>query len=87
MIHHNARVVADIVLPDGRVLNKELVRSGNPWWYSQYDRNDAERQTLEAHAREARLGLWSASNPLPPWEWRKLAKATPQPKQARSRRC
>ena len=65
------RMVADIVLPDGRMLNKELVRSGDAWWYSQYDRNDAELQILEAHAREARLGLWAASNPMPPWEWRK----------------
>jgi endonuclease YncB( thermonuclease family) len=80
------RMVADIVLPDGRVLNKELMRSGNAWWYSQYDRNDAELRTLEARARETRLGLWSASNPLPPWEWRKLDKARPKTKHARSRR-
>ena len=27
--------------------------------------------------REARLGLWAASNPLPPWEWRKAVHAAP----------
>ena len=43
-------MVADIVLPDGRVLNKELVRSGNAWWFQQYDRNDADLQALEADA-------------------------------------
>lgn len=80
------RMVADIVLPDGRMLNKELVRSGNAWWYSQYDRDDAELKALEADAREHHTGLWSASNPLPPWEWRKLSKPAPQPKQARSKR-
>jgi len=69
------RVVADIVLPDGRVLNKELVRSGNAWWYWKYDRADTELEALEAHAREVRLGLWAASNPLPPWEWRKAGHA------------
>jgi endonuclease YncB( thermonuclease family) len=79
-------MVADIVLPDGRMLNKELVRSGNAWWYSQYDRDDAGLKVLEADAREQHKGLWAASNPMPPWEWRKLAKATPQPKQARSKR-
>jgi micrococcal nuclease len=51
------RIVADIVLPDGRMLNKELVRSGSAWWYSKYDRADTELEALEAHAREVRLGL------------------------------
>ena len=49
-------------------------------------RCDADLQALEADARERHRGLWSASNPLPPWEWRKLAKATPKTKQPRSRR-
>lgn len=35
------RMVADVVLPDSRVLNKELEHSGNAWWYSQCDRDDA----------------------------------------------
>ena len=26
---------------------------------------------FKAHVREARLGLWAAPNPLPPWEWHK----------------
>jgi len=78
------RMVADIVLADGRVLNKELVRSGNAWWYSQYDRNDAELAALEAHAREARLGLWAAPNPLLPWEWRKVGYPASQPASRRS---
>jgi hypothetical protein len=43
-------MVADVVLPDGRVLNRELVRSGNARWYWKYDRADAETKALEAHA-------------------------------------
>lgn len=78
------RTVADIVLPDGRVLSKELVRSGNAWWYVKYDRSDADLQALETHAREARLGLWAASNPLPPWEWRKAGHTTPHRDSRRS---
>ena len=66
------------------MLNKELVRSGNAWWYSHYDRNDAELEALEAHAREARLGLWAAPNPLPPWEGRKAGHPTSQPASRRS---
>jgi endonuclease YncB( thermonuclease family) len=67
-------MVADIVLPDGTVLNKELVRAGYAWWYSRYDPGDAEMQTLEADARQHHRGLWAVSNPLPPWEWRKRGK-------------
>ena len=78
------RIVADIVLSDGRMLNQELVRSGNAWWYSQYAPGDADLKALEADAREHHRGLWAASNPLPPWEWRKLDKATPQPASHRS---
>ncbi len=58
----------EIILRDGRVLNRELVRAGHAWWYQQYNRNDAEMEVLEAHAREARMGLWHKPNPLPQWE-------------------
>jgi endonuclease YncB( thermonuclease family) len=27
------RTVAEIILPDGRNLNRELVRAGLAWWY------------------------------------------------------
>ena len=47
---HYGRVVADIVLPDSCVLKQGTGCSGNTWWYSHYDHNDAELQTLEAHA-------------------------------------
>jgi hypothetical protein len=39
------------------------VRAGHAWWYQQYDRNDAEMEVLEVHAREARMGLWH--EPIP----------------------
>jgi micrococcal nuclease len=56
-VNRYGRIVADIVLPDGRMLNKELVRGGSAWWYSKYYRADTELEALEAHAREVRLGL------------------------------
>src|SRR5712691_7992763 len=33
------RTVADVILPDGRVLNRELVAAGLAWWYRQYSRD------------------------------------------------
>ena len=68
-------MVADIILPGGINLNHELVKTGHAWWYGKYAPGDVELQTLEADARAQHKGIWAASNPLPPWEWRKAGRA------------
>jgi len=65
------RSVGDVMLPDGRNLNQEIIKAGYAWWYRKYSRNQILGQ-LEKEARLARRGLWQAKNPMPPWEWRKL---------------
>jgi micrococcal nuclease len=65
------RTVADVWLPDGRSLNREMVRNGLAWWYRKYAANDRELARLEADARLTKRGLWSQAEPKPPWEWRK----------------
>ncbi len=65
------RTVAEVILPDGRSLNHELVRQGAAWWYRQYAPGDRELARLESQARGARRGLWSQPRPTPPWDWRK----------------
>jgi hypothetical protein len=40
------------------------------WWFRQYAPDDRERERFETEAREARRGLWSQPNPIPPWDWR-----------------
>jgi micrococcal nuclease len=67
------RTVADVWLPDGRSLNREMVRNGLAWWYRKYAVNDQALARLEAEARQGKRGLWSQTNPKPPWEWRKPA--------------
>ena len=79
------RVVAEIILPDGRNLNHEIVRAGFAWWYRQYARGDETLEQLEREARDARRGLWADSSPVPPWEWRKEHRAKPRPKRAQRR--
>jgi micrococcal nuclease len=64
------RLVAEVVLPDGRVLNHELVRQGSAWWFRRYAPDNATLATLEGEAREARRGLWADPKPTAPWEWR-----------------
>ena len=65
------RTVAEIILPDGRNLNQELVRAGMAWWYRQFAKRDTVLPELEQEARAARRGLWADPAPVPPWEWRK----------------
>src|SRR5207249_123625 len=41
------RTVADVILPDSRILNRELVSAGLAWWYRKYAPRDAILEGLE----------------------------------------
>ena len=71
------RLVVEVILPDGRSLNHEIVRSGLAWWYRRYAPADKTLERLENEARRARRGLWSDRSPVAPWEWRAGAKPAP----------
>jgi len=64
------RIVANVILPDGYDLSKELLRAGLAWHYKKYSDNSSLAK-LEIEARAAALGLWSQKDPIAPWEWRK----------------
>lgn len=64
-----SRTVADVLLPDGKSLNHELVRAGYAWWFRR-NSNDRRLEALEIEARGARRGLWADAQPVAPWEWR-----------------
>ena len=64
------RILGEVILPDGRSLNRELVRNGYAWWYRRYS-DDPVLQRLEEEARRERRGLWRDKNPIPPWEFRR----------------
>jgi micrococcal nuclease len=63
------RTLAEVILPDGRSLNRELVSAGFAWWYRKYT-DDADLAAREGAARAARHGLWADADPVPPWEFR-----------------
>jgi micrococcal nuclease len=54
-----ARTIGEVILPDGRTLNQELVRAGLAWWYQQYSKDLALRDLQEgARTSQARaVGL------------------------------
>ena len=60
------RVVGEVLLPDGRSLNQELVKAGMAWWYRQYAPHDTTLAQLEAEAQTAKRGLWADTHPVPP---------------------
>src|SRR5262245_6273988 len=65
------RTIAEVILPDGRILNYEIVKAGLAWWFRRYAPKDPTLEGLEFQARQARRGLWSDRDPVPPWEFRR----------------
>lgn len=64
--------VADVQLPDGRLLNRELLRAGLAWWFQEDQPPDPVMPRLHLEALYEKRGLWaSSSSPVPPWEWRR----------------
>lgn len=65
------RTLAFVLLPDGRVLERELLAAGYAWQYRFFSA-DGDLRALEEDARAARRGLWEDVHPLPPWGWRRV---------------
>ncbi len=63
-IDRYGRTVGVIILPDGKSLNRELVRAGFAWWYRKYAPDDKELEALEETARASQRGLWADPDPV-----------------------
>ncbi len=64
------RTIGVVILPEGTNVNQEMVKNGYAWWYEKYAPNDLSLKSLEEEARRDKRGLWSQSNPIPPWDFR-----------------
>jgi micrococcal nuclease len=64
------RTLAEISLPDGRILNQELIKEGFAWHYKKYS-SDTTLANLEIKAKEHKKGLWQQVDATAPWEFRK----------------
>ncbi len=69
----NKRLIAEVILEDGKNLNKELVKNGLAWHFKKYS-DSKEYNRLEKTARNNKIGIWSEPNPIAPWDWRKPKK-------------
>lgn len=77
------RTVAEVILPDSRNINRELVRGGVAWWFRRYAPHDRDLERLEDEARQAQRGLW-ADPVRVPQEWRKDEGRKPPPNEGGS---
>ena len=59
-------------------INLEMVAKGHAWHYKDYSK-DPQYAAAETQARQAKIGLWAASNPVAPWLFRKGVRPTPTP--------
>ena len=56
---------------DGQDINLLSVKGGYSWHYKRY-LDDKQYANAQANAKRNKLGLWSLSNPIPPWNWRQV---------------
>jgi endonuclease YncB( thermonuclease family) len=64
------------VFKNGQDVNVQLLEAGLAWHYKAYEQEQtsATRRLYAQAANRAQtegMGLWQASDPTPPWEWRK----------------
>ncbi|MEJ6979690.1 thermonuclease family protein [Pedobacter sp. P351] len=72
-IDRYGRTIGVVILPDGKILNEELLKGGLAWHYKHYDKSE-KYAVLEDYAKSIRLGVWSIKNQIPPWEFRKAGR-------------
>jgi endonuclease YncB( thermonuclease family) len=80
-----------VILKELESINLKLVKEGQAWVYekeiSRCRGFEQEFRQSQAAAQKQRLGLWSQTNPCPPWDYRSNkcgARRTPSPKKLRS---
>lgn len=69
-IDRYGRTIAIVYNNDGDCINETMLKSGLAWHYKHYDDNRSWAE-MEENAKDARLGLWSKTDALAPWMWRK----------------
>ncbi len=74
--------VVGMVFVGGTCVNQEIVKAGMAWVYDYYCKDSVcpDWKLFEKQAQEARIGLWSHPDPIPPWDYRRDAKSSSQAK-------
>lgn len=67
------RGVAGVFYDGDKYLSREIVKAGFGWWYFKASKN-TELQKLQDEAKQKKLGLWSDTKAIAPWEFRRNKK-------------
>jgi endonuclease YncB( thermonuclease family) len=70
-IDRYGRIVAQVNLDDGRVLNQEIVRAGMGRWYARYAPLATNLREMESQAHAEGKGIWGDPQAQAPWDFRK----------------
>lgn len=65
------RLIGEVFLPDGNLLNEEMLKAGLAWHYRVKHPHSSFLEKLEYKAWQKKLGLWVQDTPIPPWEFRR----------------
>lgn len=65
------RIIGRVYTMNGIEASRYMVQSGGAWVYERYN-TDNVLPALQQEAREQKRGLWADSQPVPPWEWRRI---------------
>jgi endonuclease YncB( thermonuclease family) len=65
------RLIGSVFLPQGKILNEELVRNGFAWHYRVAPLSNATLERLQYDAWSKKLGIWTDLSPIPPWQFRR----------------
>lgn len=63
------RWVGEVYSPDGQYINGRMISDGYAWHYTEYSKS-APLAAAQATAKKQKLGLWSLSKPIAPWDFR-----------------
>lgn len=72
------RVLGKIIF-EGQDINQLAIQNGYAWFYKKFRSSQPEKdrttyEKAEIAAKNQKLGLWSQSSPMAPWDWRKAQK-------------
>jgi endonuclease YncB( thermonuclease family) len=65
------------VFVDGQDVGLRQITDGMAWWFQKYGKEQspedrAAYEQAETMAKIRRVGLWTDTNPTPPWDWRHI---------------
>ena len=63
------RYVSYVFTPDGKDVSLLMLKAGMAWHFKKYDSTE-EYAKAEEQARKSKIGLWSTTDPVAPWDYR-----------------